>query len=58
LELIAVLGLVVSLGLENANVIQEAFEFAQPRPILLLSVRPFNCIENTVPLSLLIMALG
>jgi hypothetical protein len=46
------------LGLIRVEATKNIVEFAQPRTILLLSVRPFNCIENTVPLSLLIMALG
>jgi hypothetical protein len=49
---------VLSLGVENANVIQEAFEFAWPGPILLMMVRPFNHVDRTVWLSLLVVALG
>jgi hypothetical protein len=58
LESVAVSGLVLSLGVENANAIQEAFEFARPGPVLLMTARPFNRIDKTVWLSLLVVALG
>jgi hypothetical protein len=40
LESVTVLGLVLSLGVKNANAIQESFEFTQPGPVLLLGTRP------------------
>jgi hypothetical protein len=36
LESVTVLGLVLSLGMENADVIQEAFKFTRPGPYSLL----------------------
>jgi hypothetical protein len=58
LESVIVSGLVLSLGVENANVIQEAFEFAWPGSVLLMTARPFNCVDRMVRLSLLVVALG
>jgi hypothetical protein len=58
LESVAVLGLVLSLGVKKANVIQEAFEFTQPRPVLLMVMRPFNHVNRIVWLSLPVVALG
>jgi hypothetical protein len=58
LESIAVSGLVLSLGVENANVIQEAFELVQPGPVLLMMTRSFYHIDRIVWLSLLVVALG
>jgi hypothetical protein len=58
LESVAVLGLVLSLGVENADAMQEAFKFNRPRPILLVASRPFHHIEETIHFPLLIMALG
>jgi hypothetical protein len=46
LELVIVSGLLHSLGVENANAIQEAFEFAQPRLVLLMMMRPFHHIDR------------
>jgi hypothetical protein len=48
LELVIVSGLVLSLGAENANALQEAFEFAQPGPILLMMIRPFYRVDRMV----------
>jgi hypothetical protein len=39
-ESVIVSGLVLSLGVKNTNAIQEAFEFTQPRPVLLMVMRP------------------
>jgi hypothetical protein len=58
LESVVVSGLVLSLVVENANAIQEAFEFTRPGPILLLTTRSFYHVDRTVWLSLLVMALG
>jgi hypothetical protein len=49
-------GLVLSLGVENANAIQEAFKFTKPGPVLLMTMSSFNCIDRTIQLSLLVMA--
>jgi hypothetical protein len=48
LESIAVSGLVLSLGVKNTNAIQEAFEFTQLGPALLMMMRSFNCVNRTV----------
>jgi hypothetical protein len=37
LELVAVLGLVLSLGVKYTDVIQKAFKFTRPRPVLLVA---------------------
>jgi predicted benzoate:H+ symporter BenE len=54
---VVVSGLVLSLGLKNANAIQEAFEFARPEPVLLMMMRSFYHFDRTVQFSLLVMAL-
>jgi hypothetical protein len=48
LESVTILGLVLSLGVENANGIQEAFKFAWPRPVLIMMMRSFYRIDRTV----------
>jgi hypothetical protein len=58
LKSITVSGLVLSLEVENANAIQEAFEFARPGPVLIMMTRPLHHIDRTVWVSLLVMALG
>jgi hypothetical protein len=58
LESVAVLGLVLSLGVEDANAIQEAFKFTQPRSVLLVASSPFHRVDGTISLPLLIMTLG
>jgi hypothetical protein len=58
LESVTVLGLVLSLGVENANAIQEAFKFTQPGPVLLVVSRLFHGIDGMVGLPLLAVALG
>jgi hypothetical protein len=47
-ESVIVLGLVLSLGVKNANVIQDAFEFTQPGSVLLMMMRPLNRVNRTV----------
>jgi hypothetical protein len=42
---------------ENANAIQEAFKFARLGPILLMTTGPFNRVDRTALLSLLVVAL-
>jgi hypothetical protein len=56
LESVVVSSLVLSLGVKNANAIQEAFEFTRPRPILLMAMRSLQCIDGIVRFSLLVMA--
>jgi hypothetical protein len=58
LELVAVLGLVLSLGVKNTNAIQEAFKFTRPGTVLLMMMRPINHVNRMVRLPLLVMALG
>jgi hypothetical protein len=58
LDSVAISGLVLSLRVENANAMQKAFAFARPELVLLMTMRPFYCVDSTVWLSLLVMALG
>jgi hypothetical protein len=44
LESVAVPSLVLSLGVEDANAIQEAFKFTRPGPVLLVASWPFHYI--------------
>jgi hypothetical protein len=58
LESAAVSGLVLSLGVENANAIQEAFKFTWPGPVLLVVLRLFHHVDGMLCFPLLVMALG
>jgi hypothetical protein len=58
LESVAISGLVLSLGMKNANVIQEAFEFTWLGSVLLMMTRPLYRVDRMVWLSLLVMGLG
>jgi hypothetical protein len=58
LESVIVSGLVLSLGVKNANAIQKAFEFTRPGPVLLMMTWLFYRVDRMVRLSLLVMALG
>jgi hypothetical protein len=58
LESVAVPGLVLSLGMKNANAIQEAFEFTRPGPVLLIMSWPLHVVHRAICLPLLVMALG
>jgi hypothetical protein len=58
LESVAVLGVVLSLGAENANAIHEAFKFTWPVPILLVVSQPFDRVDRMIHFPLLLMALG
>jgi hypothetical protein len=58
LELVAVPGLVLSLGIKNVDVIQEAFKFTWSRPVLLMVSWPFHHIDKMVRFPLLVVALG
>jgi hypothetical protein len=53
LESVTVLGLVLSLGVEDEDVIQEAFKFTRPGPVLLVVSRPFHHIDIMIHFSLL-----
>jgi hypothetical protein len=58
LESVAVPGLVLSLGVENADAIQEAFKFTHPRLVLLVASQSFHHIDGMIRFPLLVMALG
>jgi hypothetical protein len=58
LESVAVPGLVLSLGVENAHAMQEAFKFTRPRLVLLMASWPFHHIDKMVSFPLLVVALG
>jgi hypothetical protein len=58
LESVAVLGLMLSLWVENVDVIQEIFKFTQPGMVLLVPLWPFHCIDRMIRFPLLVMALG
>jgi hypothetical protein len=58
LKSVAVSGLVLPLGVKNANAIQEPFKFAWPGLILHTMMGPFDRIDRTVLLSILLVALG
>jgi hypothetical protein len=49
---------VLSLGVENADAIQEAFKFTRPGLVLLVVSWPFDCVDGTIHFPLLIMAFG
>jgi hypothetical protein len=54
----AVLGLMLSLGVENADLIQEAFKFTRPRPILLVATRSLYNVHGAILFPVLVMTLG
>jgi hypothetical protein len=58
LESVVVSGLVLSLGVKNANAIQEAFKLPQLGLVLLVVSRPFHRVDRTVRFPLLVVALG
>jgi hypothetical protein len=58
LESVTILGLVLSLGLENVDAIQETFKFIWPGPVLLVASRSFHLIDRTIRFPLLVVALG
>jgi hypothetical protein len=58
LESVTVLGLLVSLGVEDVDAIQEAFEFTQPGSVLLVASWPFHRVDGTIRLLLPIVTLG
>jgi hypothetical protein len=51
LESVAVLGPVLSLGVENADAIQEAFKFTQPGPVLLFASQSFHRVDGMIHFS-------
>jgi hypothetical protein len=58
LESVTVLGLVLSLGVENADAIQEAFKFYRLGPVVLVASQLFHCIDGTIRFPLLVVVLG
>jgi hypothetical protein len=58
LESVTVLGLVLSLGVENEDAIQEGFKFPQFGPVLLVVSQPFHHIDGMIHFPLLVVALG
>jgi hypothetical protein len=46
LKSVTVLGLVLFLGVKNADVIQEAFKFSRLGPVLLVALRSFHLITE------------
>jgi hypothetical protein len=58
LESVTVSGLVLFLGVENEDAIQEAFKFTWPRSVLLVASRLFHRIDGMIRFPLLVVALG
>jgi hypothetical protein len=58
LELVTVPVLVLSLGVENANVIQEAFKFTRSRLVLLVASQSLHIVHRAIHLPLLVVTLG
>jgi hypothetical protein len=58
LESVVVPSLVLSLGMENVNAIQEAFKFTRPRPILIVASQPLYIVHGVIRLPLLVVTLG
>jgi hypothetical protein len=57
-ESIAVLGLVLSLVVEDANAIQEAFKFTRPGSVLLIASWPLYVVHGAMRFTLLVVVLG
>jgi hypothetical protein len=51
-------GLVLSLVVEKADAIQEAFKFTRPGPVLLFALQLFHRVDGTIRFPLLVVALG
>jgi hypothetical protein len=58
LESVAVPGLLLSLGMKNADVILETFKFTRHGLVLLLVLWQFHRIDRTVSFPLFVVALG
>jgi hypothetical protein len=58
LESVAVSSLVLSLGMDNADMIHEAFKFTQPGPVLFVASQSFHRVDGTIHFPLLVVALG
>jgi hypothetical protein len=57
LESVIVLGLMLFLGVENADAIQEALKFTRPGPVLLVALRLFHRIDGMICFPLLVVAI-
>jgi hypothetical protein len=58
LESIVIPGFVLSLGMENIDMIQEAFKFTRFGSILFVVSRPFHHVDRMIHFPLLIVTLG
>jgi hypothetical protein len=58
LESVAVSGLLLSLGVKNADAILKAFNFTRLGQVLLVASQPFHRIDGTIYFPLLVVALG
>jgi hypothetical protein len=58
LESVTVLSLMLSLGVEDADAIQEAFKFTRPGPVLLVVSQLFHHIDGMICFPLLVVALA
>jgi hypothetical protein len=58
LESVTVSGFVLSLGVQNIDLIQEAFKFTRIRPILLSTMQPLYVIHGAICLPLVVVTLG
>jgi hypothetical protein len=58
LESVAISGLVLSLGVEKADVVQENFKFTWPGPVPLVASRSFDRVGRMICFPHLVMALG
>jgi hypothetical protein len=58
LELAAVPGLVLSMGVENADLIQETIKLSRPRPVFFVVTRPLYASHGAVCIPLLFLTLG
>jgi hypothetical protein len=57
-ESVAVLGPVLSLGVEDGDAILEAFKFTRPGPVILVASWPFHHVGGTINFPLLVVILG
>jgi hypothetical protein len=56
--MVLVLGLMLSLVVENADLIQETFKFTQPGSVLLIAMWPLYVVYRVICLPFLVVALG
>jgi hypothetical protein len=58
LESVTISSLMLSLGVEDEDVIQKAFEFTRPRPVLLVELWPFHHVDGMASVTLRVVTLG